>query len=95
MARHPRRRSTAKTSRPAARAKPATHKVLREVEERLPKDEWDRRGFAVDGQGRVRHGWHAASTWYARIASAWVKVAYWCPECQVGRLVVGKPLEAR
>jgi len=88
MARKSTRRSTRRTSSRRKRAKPATHKVLREVEERLPKDEYDRREFRVDDQGRVRHGWHSAHTLYARIQSEWVKVAYWCQGCAVGQLVI-------
>lgn len=93
MARRPPRRST-KAASPRStkpRAKPATHRVLREVLERLPKEIYDRTGFEVDGQGRVRHGWHGAHTLYARVASAWVKVAYWCLRDQVGQLIAQPP----
>ncbi len=88
MARSRRRRSTAKRSSRGRPKPPAMHKVLRLVEERLPKDPYDWEDFRVDDQGRVRHGWHPAHTLYARVASAWVKVAYWCQECGVGQLVI-------
>ena len=88
MARRPARRSTGRPRGRKAPAKPKTVKVLREVEERLPKDEWDRKDFRLDEQGRVSHGWHRAHTLYARVGSAWVKVAYWCQACAVGQLLV-------
>jgi len=87
MARRPARRSTGRPRGRKAPAKPKTVKVLREVEERLPKDEYDRPEWQVDSQGRARHGWHQAETHYARRLSTWVKVALWCPTCKLGRLL--------
>ncbi len=89
MTQRPRRRSTSRSAKRTRPAKPTKRQVLREVEEVLTKDEWERRRqlFEVDGAGRVRHGWHAANTLYARVSSAWVKVAYWCAKCKVGQLL--------
>ncbi len=90
MPRRPRRRSTKKRASAGRPKQAPKRQVLREVEEVLPKDEWERRRqlFDVDGAGRARHGWHAANTLYARVSSDWVKVAYWCAECKVGQLIV-------